>query len=108
MSALTDIEDDVKEFVTNFTTRAEAIVREKLPVIHDAAVTLEGLTQNKIVAEVVQLGGTVLPDSTVELIAGLIRDAGTAAAKIAELTAPEPAVPAGVDAEPDPDVPAAP
>ena len=71
---------------------------ESLPVIHDGALALGRFTQSKVVAEIQQLAQPLDPELDT-FLAGIVRTAGEAAAKIAALTAP-PATPAGADAEP--------
>lgn len=94
MTSLADIE-----------TRLRDLADDALPVIHDGAETLAKLTQSPIVAELQQLIAPL--DPAVEAaVAAIIRSAGEAAEKVAELTAAPADTPAGLDAEPEP--PAAP
>jgi hypothetical protein len=95
MSALSDIE-----------TRLRDLAADALPVIHDSAETIDRLAQSKVVAEIIALTGPLDPDLD-EALASVVRGAAAAAEKIAELTAPPPDTPAGVDAEPEPGDPPA-
>ena len=95
MTSLSDIE-----------TRLRDLAADALPVIRDGAETLAHLTQSKIVAELQQLAAPLDPEVE-SAIAAIIRSAGQAADKIAQLTAPEPDGPAGLDAEPEPPAPPA-
>jgi len=82
---LSEIENDLGTF-------AEHLKSSVVPVVHDGAELLERFSTSKIVQEVQQLAAPLLPADE-ELVAGMIRSLGAAAARIAELTAP-PAEPA--------------
>jgi hypothetical protein len=88
----------IEEKISAFADDLKASV---VPVIHDGAGLLEKFSKSLIVQEVEQLVAPLDPADEA-MVAGLIRSLGASAAKIAQLTAPEPAVPVGVDAEPDP------
>lgn len=92
-SLLTDIADGLGGVVDELRTRADQIEQHFKPVIHDGAALLERLSQSTIVSELMQLADGVLPATTEQAIVAIIRDAGAAAARVAELTAP-PAPPA--------------
>lgn len=101
MSVLSDIENDIRTWAADLTDRADKLVTQAAPVVHDASETLESLTKSKIVTELQQYGEDLLPPETVDAIVSLIKGAGEAATKIAQLTAP-PAGPAADSAEAQP------
>ena len=88
---LADIEARLSSYADDLKTSV-------VPVIHDGASLLERFSTSKIVQEVEQLAAPLEPAAE-EAIATLIREAGAAAARIAELTAP-PAAPAEPPSEP--------
>jgi hypothetical protein len=90
-SILTEVEDGLGTWIDDLRARADQLEQHFRPVIHDGAVALERMSQSPIVSELMQLGEGALPESTEAAIVAIIRDAGTAAAKVAELTAPPPA-----------------
>lgn len=85
MSALSDAETEIRTWIDN-----------RLPAIHDAAVTLEKVSRSPITAEVMALTAPLDP-AVEQAIVILIRGAGEAAAKVAQDT--EPPVPVGLDAD---------
>lgn len=104
MSALLDIETKIKDFGARVTADLQELVTTAPPVIHDASESLARLSSSKIVVELEQLAQPIDP-ALEEVLAGMIRTAGAAASKVAELTAAanppaEPAPPAA-DVAPD-------
>ena len=69
------------------TAYADDLKASVVPVVHDGATLLERFSTSRIVQEVEQLTAPLDPAAE-EAIATLIREAGAAAARIAELTAP--------------------
>ena len=96
---LTGVEGDLSTFLADVRARFDRVEAESLPVIHDGALALEQLTQSKVVAEIQQLAQPLDPELDT-FLAGIVRTAGEAAAKIAALTAPPAETPAGADADP--------
>ena len=90
MSILSDIEDGIGTVVDELRAKADQMEQQFKPVIHDAADSLAQLSQSRIVSELTQWGEAVLPSTTVDAIVAIIRDAGTVAARVSELTAPPP------------------
>lgn len=96
---LLEVEDKLKVYAQELYDRAEGLLKEAAPVVHDGATTLQQLTSSKIVSEVMQYGEDVLPADVVDAVVTIIRGAGEAASKIASLTAPPaPAQPAAPEA----------
>lgn len=108
MVSLTDAEAGIRQWIAEQAARTEAVLRDHLPAIHDAAVTLEKMSKSPIISEVMQLADVVLPPETEQAIVTLIRGAGEAAAKIAAVTGAAPAEPVGLDADQVPGAPAEP
>ncbi len=106
MSVLDGIEAELDAFAADARDKIEHLVAVAKPAIHDGADTLERLAQSKVVAEIIALTGPLDP-ALDEALASVVRGAAAAAEKIAELTAPPPDTPAGVDAEPEPGDPPA-
>ena len=97
MSALLDVEAKFKDFADKITAGLDDLRQNAVPIVHDASESLERLTQTKVVNEILQFGGTIDP-ALDEALAAIVRGAGAAAAKVAELTAP----PAPAEGEPAP------
>lgn len=94
MTSLADIEARIGQVAQDLLDHAEHLKSEVAPVVHDGAVTLQKLTSSKIVSELMQYGEEILPADVTEAIVSIIRGAGEAANRIAQLTAPPaPAVP---------------
>lgn len=98
---LSDVEGDLNGFIADVRAKVDRVEAESLPVIHSGALALEQLTQSKVVGEIQQLAEPLDPELDT-FLAGIVRTAGEAAAKIAALTAPPAETPSGADAEPDP------
>jgi hypothetical protein len=82
-------------------TWADHLKSAVVPAIHDGAELVERFSKSAVVQEIEQLAEPLDPEIEAAIVA-IIRGAGSAAAKIAQLTAPEPDTPVGVDAEPEP------
>lgn len=93
MSEIAELEDKLKSWAADITDRAQRLVSEAVPVVHDGAESLAKLTSSRIVTELEQYGEDILPSTTVDAVVSLIHDAGEAATRIAALTGP-PADPA--------------
>jgi hypothetical protein len=88
MSEIAELEEKIRSWAADITDRAQRLVTEAAPVVHDGADALQKLTSSKIVSELQQYGEDILPPETVDAIVSLIRGAGEAAARIASLTTP--------------------
>lgn len=100
--SLLEVEDKIKLIAQEGYDRAESLLKEIAPVVHDGATTLQQLTSSKIVSEVMQYGEDILPADVVDAVVTIIRGAGEAASKIAQLSAPaaEPASEPAQEAQP--------
>lgn len=91
---LTELEADLRAKADTLHAIGDDIIGRHAAVVHDAADALTRLTSSRIVTEVMQYGEDLLPSPTVDAIVNLIRGAGDAAARIAQLTTPPVAPPA--------------
>lgn len=93
-SLLTDVENALRAIGSELHAKGDELITQHAAVVHDAAETVQKLTSSRIVTEVMQYGEDILPTSTVDAVVALVHDAGEAAARIAQLTAPPPPPPA--------------
>ena len=91
MTDLNAVENGLRAMADDLRAKADEILGTHAAVVHDAAGVLQKLTTSRIVSEVMQYGEEFLPAGTVDAIVTVIRDAGEAAARIAQLTTPPPA-----------------
>lgn len=87
---LAEVEARLRGMADGLHAQADELLGTHAAVVHDAAGVIQKLTSSRIVSEVMQYGEEHLPASTVDAIVTVIRDAGEAASRISQLTAPPP------------------